>query len=159
MPRLAVASALIAAAALDATPAVAQDEAPAQPSAEQMIEVAREAYRPPGLAARCTPGSGDEIVVCAPDQEQYQVSSSIEDAIAADQPVDDGIPRAPDVWGGATGGVVVARGCMIPPCPRPMPPLIDYSKLPDALTPEEAARVFRAGEAPSPAGASPADAP
>jgi hypothetical protein len=157
MPRFAVASALIAAAALGGTPAAGQDEAPAPPTAEAMIETAREAYRPPGLMERCTPGADGEIVVCAPDPERYRVSSSIEDAIAADQPVPDGLPRAPNVFG-------------IPPCEEmgvcmkigsaPEPPLIiDLAALPHPLTPEEAANVFRADGEASPAGASPADAP
>ena len=118
MPRFAVALALIA-AIIGAAPAVAQDEASAQPTAEEMIETAHEAYRPPGLTERCAPGSADEIVVCAPNPDKYRVSSPTEDAIATDRPVPDGIPRAPDMWGGATGGVVVARGCFIPPCPPP----------------------------------------
>ena len=156
MPRFAVASALTA-AALGVAPAVAQGEPPAQPTAEQMIETAREAYRPPGLTERCTPGEAGEIVVCAPDPDRYRVSSSIEDAIAADQPVPDGLPRAPNVFG-------------IPPCEEmgvcmkigsaPEPPLIiDLAALPHPLTPEEAANVFRADGEASPAGASPADAP
>jgi hypothetical protein len=101
------------------------------------------------------------IVVCRQreDPDKHRLPSPTERARAAGEMPPDAIPRAPDLWGGMQGGVTVATGCIIPPCPRSMPPLIDFSKLPEPLTPEEAALVFRAEDAPSPAEASPAAAP
>jgi hypothetical protein len=167
LPRKAAAFvlAVLALAGVSAGRAQETTATPASPTTEQMIEVAREAYRPPGLRKRCPqPTSADEIVVCAPDSREFRVSSPTDDAIAADQPVPDGLPRAPDVFG-------------LPPCKAyafcakigrtPEPPLlIDLEALPEALTPEEAALVFRAEDQPdaadvavSPATASPAAAP
>jgi hypothetical protein len=156
MRRFAVALALVA-AFVGAAPAVAQDEARAAPTAEEMIETAREAYRPPGLTERCAPGSADEIVVCAPNPDKYRVSSPTEDAITADQPVRDGIPRAPNVFG--IPPCEEMGGCIKFGAPPPPTPLIDLEALPHPLTPEEAAHVFRAEDAPSSATASPAEAP
>ncbi len=167
LPRKAAAFVLAVLALAGATPGHAQEvtAAASPPTAEQMIEVAREAYRPPGLRRRCPqPTTPDEIVVCAPDRDAFRVSSPTDDAIRAGQPVPDGVPRAPDVFG-------------LPPCKAyafcakmgrtPEPPLlIDLAALPEALTPEEAALVFRAEDRPdaadvaaSPAAASPAAAP
>lgn len=135
------------------------DRTAAAPSAEEMIEVAREAYRPPGLRRRCPPPLPGEIVVCAPDSDDQRVSSPTDDAIAAGEAIADGVPRAPDVFGIPPGGVTVATGCFIPPCPPPMPPLIDVSAIPEPLTAEEARHVYRAEDLASPAEASPAAAP
>lgn len=140
-----------------ASPAFAQELPAEHPTAEEMIEVAREAARPPGLRRRCPTPKGNEIVVCAPDPDEYRVPSGLDDAIAAGRAVPDGIPRAPDVFG-------------LPPCEAyafcatvgrdPEPPLIiDLEAIPEPLTPEEAALVFRAEDLPTPAGASPAAAP
>lgn len=130
----------------------------AAPSAEEMIEIAREAYRPPGLRRRCPPPLPGEIVVCAPDSDDQRVSSPTDDAIAAGEAVADGVPRAPDVFG-IPRGTPVATGCFVPPCPPPMPPLIDVSAIPEPLTPEQARHVYRAEDPPNPAEASPAAAP
>lgn len=167
LPRKAAAFVLAVLALAGASAGRAQESEAAASSAtaEQMIEVAREAYRPPGLRKRCPrPTTADEIVVCAPDPDELRVSSPTDDAIAADEPMPDGVPRAPDVFG-------------LPPCKAyafcakmgrtPEPPLlIDLAALPEALTPEEAALVFRAEDRPdaadlavSPAAASPAAAP
>ena len=155
MARSAVAFVVIA--ALGTAPADAQDESPSDATAEAMIETARETYRPPGVGPRCPPGAPGEIVVCAPDPERYRVSSPIEDSIAADQPVPDGLPRAPNVFG--IPPCEEMGGCIKFGAPPPPTPLIDLEALPHPLTPEEAAYVFRAGDAPNPAAASLAEAP
>jgi hypothetical protein len=127
------------------------------PSAEEMIGVARELYRPSGLRERCSAPAPGEIVVCAPASDEFRVTSPTDDAIATGEAVFDGLPRAPDVFG-------------LPPCSayvfcskvgRVPPPvyLIDLEAIPEPLTPEEARHVFRAEDAPSPAEASPAELP
>ena len=144
-------------AVVAASPARGQDQADGEPTAERMIEVARETWRPPGLLGRCPPPErpGD-IVVCAEDPAKHRVTSPTEDAIRQGEPVYDGVPRAPDVFG-------------LPPCSAymfcasvgrdPEPPLlIDLSAIPEPLTPEQAARVVRAEDPASPAAASPAAA-
>jgi hypothetical protein len=119
-------------------------------TAEQMIETAREAYSVDEPAPDpCPQSSSAEIVVCrqldrVPDQ---RLPSPTERANAAGEAPPDPVPRAPDVFG-------------IPPCSsyqmctrvgRTPPPIyiIDLSKIPEPLTPEEAAHVFRAEEPPA----------
>ena len=138
-------------------------ESEQEPTAEQMIEVSREVWRAPDLDNPCPTPTAEEIVVCEPESEEFRVESPTEEAIRKGQPMPDGIPRAPNVFG-------------LPPCssyaicsrvgqtPEPRL-LIDLAALPVPLTPEEAAHVFRAEDVPeaiapaTPEAASPAAAP
>ncbi len=82
-------------------------------------------------------------MVCAKteDQEQFRVQSSAElDPTGAG--ARGGVPRAPDV-GTNYPGMVVARGCFIPPCPPPMPKIIDLKAIPEAPPGSDADRVGR----------------
>jgi hypothetical protein len=157
---------MIAAFGVAAT-AHAQAAKPAEPgTAEHFIETARQIYavEEPDLDPEpCAAPTQAEIVVCqqrdsVPDQ---RLPSPTDRARARDEMPPDPVPRAPDVFG-------------LPPCKsqavcmkvgRAPPPIyiIDLSKIPEALTPEDAALVFRAEDAPaeaaSPAAASPAGAP
>ena len=81
---------------------------------------------------RCILGAAtaDEIVVCAPadpDADRYPGRESLESV----QSTNDGLPRAPDL-APKYPGVVVARGCFIPPCPPPPMVFIDVKALPEA---------------------------
>jgi hypothetical protein len=81
---------------------------------------------------RCILGSAtaDEIVVCAPadpEADRYPGREGLESV----QSTDDGLPRAPDL-APKYPGVVVARGCFIPPCPPPPMVFIDVKALPQA---------------------------
>ena len=81
---------------------------------------------------RCALGAADasEIVVCAPrdpDAHRYPGRESLESV----QSTNDGLPRAPDL-APKYPGVVVARGCFIPPCPPPPMVFIDVKALPEA---------------------------
>ena len=157
----AVAFAIATAACLAAPASRAQEhEAENDLTAEEMIEVAREEWRtvePKG----CPEAKPGEIIVCKPNSEEFRVESPTDEAIRKGEPMPDGIPRAPNVFG-------------LPPCKSytfctrmgrtPEPPLIiDLAALPHPLTPEEAALVFRAEDVPTPpatpAAASPAAAP
>ena len=147
-----------------ASPAAAQPAATGDEprTAEQFIETAREVYSVIERAEPCAAPVGDEIVVCRQvlDPESQAMPSPTERAYANDEMPPDPIPNAPNVFG-------------LPPCKaytfcakvgRAPPPIyiIDLSKIPEALTPEEAALVFRAEDLPpepSPAEASPAAAP
>ena len=158
----AVAFAAAAAACLAGPIARAQDGAAADgPTAEEMIEVAREEWRSPGVDRGCPVAGPGEIVVCREDEEEFDVESSLDEAIREGRSVPDGIPRAPYVLGLPECGVeVVCHGVGRAPEPRL---LIDLSALPHALTAEEAAHVYRAEDLPAaaatPEGASPAEAP
>jgi hypothetical protein len=72
----------------------------------------------------------NEIVVCAPldpDRDRYPGRETLESV----QSTKDGLPRAPDL-APKYPGVVVARGCFIPPCPPPAMVFIDVKALPEA---------------------------
>ena len=130
-----------------ASPGLAQDAAPI--SAEQAAAAAQEAYGPPDPRTReecertARPG---EIVVCAQpeDPEKYRVRSSADRDPAADK---SGVPRAPDLYNlpqpAMVGIGVSAKGCFIPPCPAPMPLLIDLAAIPEAPPGSDADRVSK----------------
>jgi hypothetical protein len=135
-------------ACLAADPGRAQEQDAATGlTAEQMIEVERELYRSPDIREPCPEAKPGEIVVCHTDPEEFRVESSTDEALRKGEPVYDGLPRAPDVF-----GLPPCRAYMF--CSRigraPKPPLlIDLAALPHALTPEEAAHVFRAEDRPA----------
>lgn len=52
-------------------------------------------------------------------------------------------PQAPGLFGIPDHGPVVARGCFIPPCPKPPVYLIDFDKLPDTPAGSDADRMAR----------------
>ena len=148
----AVAFAVAAAAFLACPEGRAQDgDAGDGPTAEEMIEVAREQWRSPELRG-CPEAKPGEILVCQEDEEEFEVESSLDEAIREGRPVSDGIPRAPYVLGLPECGVEVeCHRIGRAPEPRLM---IDLAALPHPLTPEEAARVYRAEDLPA-AAASP----
>lgn len=143
--RVAVAALLLA---LPPAPLAAQDlppdsppvqGPPAQahkPTAEEVLEAESQSLKAPGTLKPCPRGKGNEIVVCAQDQGDQRVPSDTDQGLNTK----DGLPRAPDVFGIPEGGVVVARGCFFPPCPRKMPPIIDLKKIPEAPPGSDAAR-------------------
>lgn len=137
--------ALLAALTL-ATPLAAQ--APAQPvTAEQALADAKAAYGPPDTRAqsRCPPQqAGAEIVVCAEleEQSQFRVESS-GDLDPTGAGARGGGPRAPDVGHVYPPGMVSVSGCFIPPCPPPMPKIIDLKAIPEAPPGSDADRVAR----------------
>ncbi|MEO6551352.1 MAG: hypothetical protein ABIO26_02220 [Croceibacterium sp.] len=96
----------------------------------------RQALKPPGGTELCKAPKGNEIVVCAEDPQKFRVPSSTDEG----RNTNDGMPRAPDVFGIPAGGIVIARGCFIPPCPRKMPPIIDLKAIPEAPPGSDAAR-------------------
>ncbi|MCT2557995.1 hypothetical protein N0B51_03270 [Tsuneonella sp. YG55] len=129
-----------------AAAATAQSAREAPLTAAQAVDAAAEAYGPPDTRRKeeCPPRApGDEIVVCAQtqDQEQFRVRSS-SDLDPTGAGARGGVPRAPDV-GTVYPGAVVARGCFIPPCPPPMPPIIDLKAIPEAPPGSDADRVAR----------------
>jgi len=158
-------TALAAVLAATAAPAVAQSGANPR-TAEQFIETAREVYSAPEAEPepeRCATPVGNEIVVCAPRDEpsDQRLASPTERARANDEVPPDPIPDAPYVLGLPECGVEVVCH-RVGKAPPPIY-IIDLSAIPEPLTPEEAALVFRAedlGSAPaSPEAASPAAVP
>ena len=147
-----------------ASPAAAHPEATEDEprTAEQFIETARETYSVKKEPAPCPTPVGNEIIVCRErlDPESQRLQSPTERTYANDEMPRDPIPNAPYVLGLPECGVEVTCHRI----GRTPPPIyiIDLSKIPEPLTPEEAALVFRAEDLPpepSPAAASPAAAP
>ena len=149
MSRSAGLAALIIAAAC--TPAFSQDQ-PAV-TAEQVAERAQEAYGPPPPEPACAPAEGDEIVVCAREQDNslFRVKSSSELDPESEEALADGLPRAPDVAGpGIFKGPATVGSLCIPglqKCPPPPALIIDFSELPEAPEGSDADRVGK-GEIP-----------
>jgi hypothetical protein len=129
-------------ALLVSAPLAAQNAPPV--TADEAVAVAQDAYGPPDSRAKAecpAPRPGDEIVVCGQEQDNsaFRVQSS-GDLDPTGKGAKDNVPRAPDV-GTVYPGVVVARGCFIPPCPPPMPVLIDLKAIPEAPRGSDADRV------------------
>ncbi|MEO6153155.1 MAG: hypothetical protein ABIT09_02345 [Croceibacterium sp.] len=111
-------------------------------TADQIAEAARQSLKAPGTRQLCQAAKGNEIVVCAQDPERLRVPSSTDEGTN----ISDGLPRAPDLFGIPSGGVIVAKGCFFPPCPRKMPPLIDLKAIPEAPPGSAAARFKEAAD-------------
>jgi hypothetical protein len=130
-----------------AAPLAAQESAAPPVPAEQAVEQAKQAFGPPKPEKKtCTPTKpGDEIVVCAEEQEQSQFrirsDKQAEDDYAR-RTMNKGDPRAPD-FEPQYPGMVVARGCFIPPCPPPKALMIDLKAIPEAPPGSDADRVGR----------------
>lgn len=108
---------------------------PAPATAEEVAAAAKQALEVRRQREACRKAQGNEIVVCAQELQDQRVESDTDPGINTD----DGKPRAPDLFGIPAGGVVVARGCFIPPCPRPMPIMIDLKAIPEAPPGSDAA--------------------
>lgn len=114
----------------------------------EMVDAARARLQAVKERKPCPVGQPGEIVVCAQDPEDFSVPSDVD--TGAD--TSDGVPRAPDLFGIPSQGIVVARGCFLGPCPKPMPPLIDLKAIPEAPAGSDAARfkeAYGSGEASS----------
>ena len=81
---------------------------------------------------RCVLGAANtnEIVVCRTRDDDAD-RLPLREELDSVKSTDDGIPRAPDLRP-KYPGVVVARGCFIPPCPPPPMVFIDVEALPEA---------------------------
>lgn len=86
-----------------------------------------------------------EIVVCAPDEEQFRVPSTAESDPDSAQALNDGRLHPPDVAGGGIfRGKATASGmCLIPPCPPEAPYIIDLSTIPVAPAGSDADKIAK----------------
>lgn len=83
-----------------------------------------------------------EIIVCRQRRSgrEFGFDKDRAEQRYAEETMDKGDPRTPD-FTPQYPGVVVARGCFIPPCPPPKALLIDIEALPEAPPGSDAARV------------------
>ncbi|WP_209349206.1 hypothetical protein [Pontixanthobacter sp. CEM42] len=127
------------------TSAVAQDIEPLR--TEEAAEDTKVVFGPPPPKPKCDPQEGDEIVVCAEeeDQSQFRVKSSSELDPTSEEAIKDGLPRAPDVGGAGIfkGPATVSGLCLVPPCPPPPALIIDVTALPEAPPGSDADRISR----------------
>ena len=121
--------------------AAAAAATPTQVTSEEMIERARSFYSLEQETAQevCPESNEDEIVVCREtgDPDRYRVPSDTDRGVVKDH-----VPRAPDLEP-KYPGVVVAKGCYIGPCPRPMPVMIDLKAIPEAPEGSDADRIAK----------------
>jgi hypothetical protein len=123
----------------------AQDAGTATSAAQDTYGPQDTRAKPAEIKPKCgTPRPGGEIVVCgtAEDPDKYRVKSSedLDPKMAKDV-----VPRAPDLYNlpvpAMVGASVTFKGCFVPPCPAPMPLLIDLKKIPEAPPGSDADRV------------------
>ncbi|MEO6387956.1 MAG: hypothetical protein ABIT16_05110 [Croceibacterium sp.] len=135
---------------LVATAASAQsDPAPETPpplTAEKIIEVARDAYRPAGVWHPCPVATGNEIVVCTHGEDAFRVESPTDEAQRTGQPGQDSIPRAPNVDG---PGIFQGKGIKMGKDPEPAL-IVDLTHVPPPLDDETARLVYRVEDGPPP---------
>ncbi len=99
----------------------------------------------PPLRPRCEAPKGNDIVVCAQDQEQFRARSSSDEDPGSDQALNDGRLTPPDVAGRGIfrGKPTMAGKCLIPPCPPPAAYMIDLSTIPQAPAGSDADKIAK----------------
>ncbi len=127
----------------------AQEQRPGL-TAQIVIENAQRVYGPPPeKEPECAAQQGDEIVVCAQEQEQsqFRVPSTSQSDPLSPEALNDGLPRAPDVSGpGIFHGPATIGGLCVPglqKCPPPPAIIVDFTQLPEAPPGSDADRVGR----------------
>ncbi|WP_275226919.1 hypothetical protein [Novosphingobium album (ex Liu et al. 2023)] len=125
-------------------PAQAQESAGSSDArVAEMLLRARDAYDTDSARRRCDrAAAGQEIVVCAQDDARFRVPSTSQSDPLSPEALDDGRLHAPDLEP-KYPGPVVARGCFIPPCPRPPAYMIDLSTIPEAPPGSDADKIAR----------------
>ncbi|MFZ1743420.1 MAG: hypothetical protein WAT93_11220 [Pontixanthobacter sp.] len=124
-----------------ASPIAAQQQG--STTAENVIQDARASYGPPSPKPKCDTGRGDEIVVCAEEQEQSQFRIRSDDKAKDDyarETMNAGNPPAPDVAG---PGIFRGKATMGFGSPPPPVLMIDFSALPDAPEGSDADRISK----------------
>lgn len=107
-----------------------------------MLKVGRLA--PPVKRPRCEAPKGDDIVVCARNNDQFRAQSSgDEDPTGAG--TKDGRLTPPDVSGNGIfkGKPTMTGMCLIPPCAAAAPYMIDLSTIPEAPAGSDADKIAK----------------
>ncbi|MEW9854803.1 hypothetical protein [Novosphingobium sp. M1R2S20] len=99
----------------------------------------------PPLRPRCETATGEDIVVCAQNEEQFRTQSSSDIDPTSRQATNDGRLSAPDVSGGGIfkGKPSLGGLCVVPPCPPPPAYMIDLSSIPEAPAGSDADRISK----------------
>ena len=124
-----------AAAAVVPTPTVTADQALI--NAQNLYAVP-----PPPKAKPCPVSTTNEIIVCR--QLENPTGQYVPSDIDSGVPDDGGVPRAPtNITMMPQGGMVVMRGCFIPPCPPPPALIIDLKSIPEAPAGSDADKISK----------------
>lgn len=99
----------------------------------------------PPVRPRCEAPKGNDIVVCARDNEQFRARSSADEDPGSDQALNDGRLTPPDVSGKGIfkGKATASNMCLIPPCPPAKAYMIDLSSIPQAPAGSEADKIAK----------------
>ncbi len=140
---------LIAPALLAGCSVAAEAQDAADPATEadarvaRMLMGARSTYAPDAAARQCREkAASGEIVVCAQDDSQFRMPSTSQSDPNSDEALKDGQLRPPDLEK-KYPGVVAARGCFLPPCPKGPLYIIDLSAIPETPPGSDADKVAR----------------
>lgn len=121
------------------TPVAANDDI----SAEARAAIAQRLLTPT-RKPRCDESSADgAIVVCGNNEENERQRLPIPSTPDSSRINGDGTPRAPNVFGIKDNGGIKVGGCFLPPCPPPLMPDIDFSKLPPPPAGSDADRIAK----------------
>ncbi len=129
-----------AVSAQDAEPDPASDEQETL-TAEQVLEQSESVAGPP-LPPECEADPlNNTVIICAPREDaKFRVQEGFDWRTVGFK---GDTPRAPEAFGIPNHGIVVARGCFIPPCPPEQPIIIDLEAIPEAPPGSDADRVAR----------------
>lgn len=99
----------------------------------------------PAVRPRCEAPKGDDIVVCARNNEQFRAQSSGGEDPTGKAGTDDGRLTPPDVAGNGIfkGKPTMGGMCLIPPCAAPKAYMIDLSSIPEAPVGSDADRIAK----------------
>ena len=122
----------------------------AQDAADRTVDAAianqKASYGPPSPRKACgVPDASGDIVVCAPDSNQYRVQSTAQSNPRSKEALNTGIPRAPNL----STLPDCSEGCISIGSVPPPVYLIDFSQLPDAPAGSDADQIAK-GEKPAP---------
>lgn len=107
--------------------------------------MARTGRLAPPLRARCEAPRGNDIVVCARNNDQFRAQSSSDEDPTSSAGTNDGRLTPPDVAGNGIfkGKPTMGGMCLIPPCPPPPVYMIDLSTIPEAPPGSDADKIAK----------------
>jgi hypothetical protein len=99
----------------------------------------------PAVRPRCEGPKGNDIVVCARNNEQFRAQSSSAEDPTGKAGTDDGRLTPPDVAGNGIfkGKATMGGMCLIPPCAAPKAYMIDLASIPEAPAGSDADRIAK----------------
>jgi hypothetical protein len=99
----------------------------------------------PAVRPRCEAPKGDDIVVCARNNEQFRAQSSSGEDPTGKAGTNDGRLTPPDVAGNGIfkGKPTMGGMCLIPPCAAPKAYMIDLASIPEAPAGSDADRIAK----------------